>query len=92
MGCERIALPGGGAAIVCGTRTRTRRCACGRPATLLCDWKVPGRRSGTCDKPICDDCTTSPARGKDLCPAHAAALREWMASRRPSPPTGNHGP
>jgi len=43
---------------------------------LLCDWKVPGRRSGTCDVPICSRCTASPAPDKDLCPDHAAA---WKA-------------
>ena len=53
-----------GVAIVC---TRGRRCPCGRPATLECDWKVPTRKSGTCDAPICTGCTTSPAPGKDLC-------------------------
>lgn len=51
MTCERVTLPDGGAAIVCSSRRR-RRCACGAPATLLCDWKVPGRRTGTCDAPL----------------------------------------
>jgi len=46
MACETVTLPGGSRAIVCGSR-RLERCACGSPATQLCDWKVPGRRSGT---------------------------------------------
>lgn len=75
MPCETVTLPGGGRAIVCGSR-RTPRCACGRPSTQLCDWKVPSRRSGTCDKPLCKQCTHVPAPNKDLCPAHAA---EWLA-------------
>ena len=79
MTCERVALPAGGYAIVCGTRRR-KRCACGRPATLECDWKVPARKSGTCDAPICERCTTSPAPDKDLCPKHAQAFKEWKVT------------
>lgn len=73
--------------IVCTSGPR-RRCSCGRPATLECDWKVPGRRSGTCDKPICERCTTRPAEGKDLCPDHARAWSDWKATRRPSDASG----
>ena len=79
MPCERIQLPGGGAAIVCG-RGRKQRCACGAPSTKLCDWKVKARKSGTCDKPICDRCARSPAPGKDLCRAHHD---EWERRGRP---------
>lgn len=78
MACETITSPGGGRAIVCFSR---RRCACGASARLLCDWKVPERRSGTCDAPICARCATSPEPGKDLCARHAAAFREWRAAR-----------
>jgi hypothetical protein len=46
---------------------------CGKPGKLLCDWKVDG---GTCDKPLCSNCTYVPAPDKDLCPVHAA---EWKA-------------
>lgn len=80
MACKHITLPGGGTAIVCGTRRR-QRCACGRPATLACDWKVQARKSGTCDAPICAQCTTSPAPGKDLCPLHATAFNSWKARK-----------
>ena len=80
MPCEVVRLPDGGSAIVCSGRSRSK-CACGRAATLLCDWKVPARRSGTCDRPICRGCATKPAPDKDLCPAHAAAFRQWEASR-----------
>ena len=78
MACERVTLPGGITAIVCGTRKRQRCSGCGRPASLLCDWKVG---EGTCDQPICARCTTSPARDKDLCPSHAAAFERWKASK-----------
>lgn len=55
-----------------------KRCTCGsgRPATLLCDWKVEG---GTCDARLCEACTHVPAPDKDLCPKHAS---EWKARRR----------
>lgn len=77
MTCDVVTLPGGGRAIVCSGRGRTRaRCACGRPAPLLCDWKMP-ETGGTCDAPICKRCATSPARKKDLCPKHAKAFEAW---------------
>lgn len=81
MTCERVTMPGGVTAIVCGPR---RRCACGRRATLLCDWKVPTKKSGTCDAPVCVDCAVSPAAGKDLCRKHAAAFGEWQRKRGPA--------
>jgi hypothetical protein len=80
MTCQVITAPGGATAIVCGTRRR-QRCKCGRPAALLCDWKVPAKKSGTCDAPICDRCTTSPAPDKDLCPTRAAEFAAWKAKR-----------
>ena len=83
MTCEHVPIPGGGVAIVCGSRSRARyqRCKCGNRATLLCDWKRTKGRPGTCDKPICSRCTTSPAPDKDLCPDHAAAFAEWKRQR-----------
>jgi hypothetical protein len=78
MTCQHTSLPGGGQAIVCGP---TRRCKCGKRATLECDWKVLSRKSGTCDAPICSGCTTSPTPGKDLCAKHAAEFMEWKKAR-----------
>ena len=80
MTCEHVTLPNGGTAIVCSSRRR-KRCKCGRPEELLCDWKVPSGRSGTCDAPICRRCSFSPAPGKDLCPTHILELEEWNAER-----------
>lgn len=82
MTCEHVTLPGGARAIVCSSRRRPR-CGCGRPAPLLCDWKVRGKRAGTCDKPICAGCSTKPAEdaAKDLCPEHGEAYRAWRAGR-----------
>lgn len=61
---------------LCTSRAPRRRCACGAWATQECDWKVPSRKSGTCDKPICKACSHVPAPDKDLCPMHAS---EWKA-------------
>jgi hypothetical protein len=60
-----------------------------RMAGRLCDWKMERyasrdasiktgarRKSVTCDEPLCDSCTYSPAPNKDLCPTHAA---QWKA-------------
>lgn len=76
MVCQTVSMPDGGKAIVCSSG---RRCACGRRAPLLCDWKVPTRKSGTCDKPICSRCSTTAAPDKDLCPTHALAYADWKA-------------
>ena len=78
MRCTVVRLAGGQAAIVCGPRRRPKPCPCrsGYPATLLCDWKVSGKKSGTCDAPLCEACTQVPAPDKDLCQKHA---REWRA-------------
>lgn len=80
MTCEHVTLPDGTRAIVCSSGRR-KLCKCGRAATLLCDWKVPAKKSGTCDAPICDRCTTSPAPDKDLCREHAKAYEEWKRGR-----------
>lgn len=82
MTCEFVPMPGGGTAIVCGPRRKHDKCGCGRRATLLCDWKMETvHSSGTCSKPICTRCTTSPAPDKDLCPAHAAEYAKWKQAR-----------
>ncbi len=94
MGCSYVRLPDGTRAIVCGYRQRQRRCACGRPSTRLCDWKIAqperGRRGGkpkTCDAPLCDQCTHSPAPEKDLCKHHAAEWADRLAQSTKGSPT-----
>lgn len=82
MICRTINLPGGGRAIVCGPRVPQRYCACGKPAPLLCDWKVKGKRSGTCDRPICAYHAREVETDKHLCPEHQVKHDEWLASRR----------
>lgn len=83
MTCEVVNLPDGTRAIVCSTRSRARCCKCGRRSHYQCDWKVPTRKSGTCDKHLCANCTTSPAPDKDLCPDHAAEWANRQAQRHP---------
>jgi len=76
-------LPGGVVHINFG-RAKNKRaplpcCCCGWISTRECDWSIaPGR---TCDNPLCDHCTTSPAPGKDICPAHVGPLKAWFAGR-----------
>lgn len=81
MTCERVNI-GGNVGIVCGLKRP--KCKCGRAATLECDWKVPTKKSGTCDAPICERCTTRPAPNKDLCAKHAAEFAAWKAGRLPA--------
>lgn len=85
MKCSVLKLPDGTTAIVCGSRPRQRRCACGAPAPFLCDWKLTdavgtastnATVSGTCDRPLCERCTTKPMPGMDLCPEHAWLWRD----------------
>ena len=82
MTCEHVRLANGTGMFVCGTKPRPKCVSCGHRADLECDWKVPGRKTGTCDKPICARCTTSPAPDKDLCPEHAQAWTKWQQERR----------
>lgn len=81
MPCDLVTLPDGGRAFICSTG-RAKRCACGARAPFLCDWKVPGKRSGTCDAPICAAHAASPAPDKHLCPTHDAAYAAWLAQRQ----------
>lgn len=79
MTCDRVQLPGGGVAIVCSRGRRPRpKCACGKPSSLLCDWKVKG---GTCDAPICVSCAEHVGNDKDLCPTHREAYAAWRAAK-----------
>lgn len=51
---------------------------CEAPGTRLCDWKLGDGR--TCDARLCDRHSHSPARRKDLCPAHREAWRRHPAN------------
>ena len=73
--CERVALPSGGVAIVCGMRRqRPRPCAyCGQPSESLCDGPPRDRgrlQSVTCDRPLCRRCRIHVPPNQDFCKDH----------------------
>jgi hypothetical protein len=77
--CESIKLANGTHVIACGDRRNHRFCVvCGREAVALCDWKIPSKESGTCDRPMCAKHSKEVARGKHLCPEHAQAWESWQ--------------
>lgn len=74
--CDYVDLPGGGKAIVRFSGKRPPKCGwCARTSSKLCDAIVSPpeqvTHKRTCDAPICDQCTTSAGRNRDLCPMHA---------------------
>lgn len=79
MVCKVFTTPDGGKGFMCGPNVKRETCACGMSAPFLCDWKTGEGR--TCDKPLCGVCATSPAKGKDLCPAHALEWKAWLKGR-----------
>jgi len=70
MPCQTVKLANGETAIVCTGRRRQRKCACGNPATLECDFPTPHKASGTCDKPLCKRCAVRVGPNLDHCPDH----------------------
>ena len=69
VACRTIKLPSGDYAIVCGL-PKPKRCACGSEASKLCDFPVrrrTGRRSKTCDAPLCKRCADHVEPDKDFC-------------------------
>jgi len=74
--CEHLNIEGTHV-IVCGARKTRRYCACGHAADFLCDWKVPAKKSGTCDAPICSKHAKQVAPEKHLCPAHQLQYVVW---------------
>lgn len=79
MICERVKVAGG-TVIVCSRGHRRRKpCnVCGNPSSLLCDGKAAAGE-GTCDQPLCTQCSTSrpnpkkPGDTLDFCPRCAKA-------------------
>lgn len=63
-----LQLPNGARGILC-TRSPRPRCACGRPATLQCDAHSQ-RKSGTCDRHVCEACATEVGPDRHLCQVH----------------------
>lgn len=78
MPCVRIALPGGGSAIVCTRGRRQPRCSapgCRRSGAFLCDHPTPGGRRTTCSRAMCAEHRTM-SGPLDLCAEHAATNRQ----------------
>lgn len=87
MGCQRVKLGDGTAAIVCGGHRRAPVCkvrvgvgrACGGDGAYQCDWKISKRL--TCDRHICEAHAQEVSPGKHLCPDHQQAYRIWQSAR-----------
>lgn len=76
MPCERVAMEGGGIAIVCtrGRRAVARCRWCGASAPLACDHSIV--RGKTCDAPMCHAHAFAIGRDAHLCPDHATQAPE----------------
>lgn len=74
-------------AIVCtrGRSTRCKACPCGRPATRLCDGRVPSLagRTRRCDRPVCDAHATPVGVELDWCPECVAVDEARRTALRP---------
>lgn len=72
--CERVALPGGGYAIVCGGRRTRRKCTypdCRGEGSIECDHKAEGSDK-TCDRVTCRAHAKPIAKNVDWC---------WLCAR-----------
>lgn len=81
MTCDVIKYRDGSTFILCNRGTKNKRCEfCREPAKYQCDGESKTRRSGTCDKRMCEEHRTSMGdRGLELvedtidyCPTCAA--------------------
>lgn len=70
--CERVPMPGGGFAIICGGRYRRRLpCVhCGEASAFACDGPPRDRRRKTCDRPLCRRCRIHVPPNQDFCKDH----------------------
>ena len=77
MQCQKV-LVGNQGFIVCSSRRKSiSKCFyCGQSAELLCDYPLEKqlRRSGTCDKKICSNCSDRVLEEKDYCKAHTIRI------------------
>ena len=64
--------------IACGRGPEAHRALCSfchvRPHTKLCDYGFGGGR--TCDRKMCDGCSTEVGQDKDHCPTHNRVMLE----------------
>jgi hypothetical protein len=84
--CTQLTINGRGVGFVCGDG-KVKFCGCGLQAVALCDWKIPSRDSGTCDKPMCARHAKQVGRGKHLCPEHQLAWDAWQRRHPPAQPS-----
>ncbi|MFC5861068.1 hypothetical protein ACFPT7_02050 [Acidicapsa dinghuensis] len=56
-------------------------CACGRYATLTCDYGA--HDSQACDAPICEVCATDAGRGYHFCPTHLHKVLDDSGASEP---------
>jgi len=82
--CERLQLPDGTVAIVCGGhRGRRAKCVhCGQPAAFACDGPPRDRRRATCDHPLCRSCRIHVPPNRDFCRHHRVAAKDAAAQLR----------
>ena len=78
-----------------GNRSATPPCCvCGWISGRQCDYRLeqahPSVAAPTCNRWLCDVCTTSPAPDKDLFPQHVQRYKAWLAGRTNS--TDGAGP
>jgi hypothetical protein len=81
--CERVSMPGGGVAIICGGSRRRPPCVhCAQPSDFACDG--PPRRAGrpTCDRPLCRRCRIHVPPHQDFCKDHRAQAHAAAAQLR----------
>lgn len=85
--CERLHLPDGSVALVCGVRrARRRKCYwCGRAeADFACDGprRHHAGKSKTCDRPLCGRCRIHVPPNQDFCKDHRHEAQAAAAQLR----------
>lgn len=95
MPCDILEHRDGSRTIICSSRGRRRKprpCSVclTRPSSLECDGPAPRRSSGTCDAPLCEQCTYRDPNittampwldTHDLCPRCRVALARPVQER-----------
>lgn len=81
MPCVTYRDTKGSALIMCSrSRRKNPMCTCGKPSTRQCDYPNPRKKSGTCDRNLCEGCAVQVATSLEVggytdsvdhCPTHA---------------------
>lgn len=82
--CERVVMPGGGVAIICGGhRGRRAKCVhCGQPSAFACDGPPRSQDRITCDRPLCRSCRIHVPPNQDFCKHHRVQAADAAAQLR----------